>query len=211
MGILKAGADFASKDPRSLSMSGTNASSPLGSVFNSCNSLPYLGQTSTSHRQSPWNSVHQGLEEYVSDYVAFAPSPEPSRASNIMTSPNRALARTTRYKKKPAPAEISPENKWIFVTEGAADASSPSHRSGVRRGQLPAKSRRKARRIREIGACWKCWVQKVPCSEGEPCETCEKHFLVLAPQMCCRTRLHEYVPVFFPGMLGSYRFERRSC
>lgn len=191
-------------------MTSTNTSSPLISAFDSSNSLHFLGQTSTSHGQSPWNQAQPFSEEYSPGYVAFAPSPKPSQASST-TSPSRALTHTRNSKKKAAPAETPPENKWIFVTEGAADPDLPTTpRTGVRRGQLPAKSRKKARRIREIGACWKCWVQKVPCSEGLPCETCAKHFLVLAPQMCCRTRLHEYVPVFFPGMFSVLMCCRRK-
>jgi hypothetical protein len=36
--------------------------------------------------------------------------------------------------------------------------------TGCRTGQLDQKTKEKAHRIRKMGACWNCWVQKVPVS-----------------------------------------------
>jgi predicted Zn-ribbon and HTH transcriptional regulator len=37
-------------------------------------------------------------------------------------------------------------------------------KAACRTGGLDPKTKEKARRIRKVGACWSCWVQKVPVS-----------------------------------------------
>lgn len=198
------------EEPQTISITSTDFSSQASSAVGSSGNLQHLAQFSKITIENPWTLPDNTSEEsHVSEYLSFAASPEFDLTINTSSSPTQSLTRLSRNSKpkrtkKTIEIETPPENKWIFVTEGPETHDYPTQRSGIRRGQLPAKARRKARRIREIGACWKCWVQKVPCSEGAPCETCTRNFSVLAPQMCNRTRLHEYVPVFFPGMLFSF-------
>ncbi|KAF4632197.1 hypothetical protein G7Y89_g5925 [Cudoniella acicularis] len=57
---------------------------------------------------------------------------------------------------------------FTFVTQDQSGQSSPQH--GRRRGALDQETLKKVREMRKIGACWNCWVMKVPCSEGPPDE-----------------------------------------
>ncbi|KAH8654095.1 hypothetical protein BGZ60DRAFT_160618 [Tricladium varicosporioides] len=77
-----------------------------------------------------------------------------------------------------------PPNPLTFINH---DGHSPHNSQlGRRRGPLDEESLKKVREIRKIGACWNCWVLKVPCSEGQPDQPCGRCKRGIASQVCSR-------------------------
>jgi hypothetical protein len=128
--------------------------------------------------EEPWNPMDHVASRYVSGDTAFAPSPEPAehqdqedQGTGSAVSPQRTHSSQSRamvgksrpIKSKTKGKQKTMDNKWIFVTEQMNEEAN-QRRPGVRKGQLAPQVAKKARRIREIKACWKCRVQKVPVS-----------------------------------------------
>ncbi|CAG8957001.1 hypothetical protein HYFRA_00012481 [Hymenoscyphus fraxineus] len=66
------------------------------------------------------------------------------------------------------------EHHSVVQQDGFALLTKPQEqakvRHGVRKGKLDPDAAEKARKVRRLTACWNCWIQKVPCSIGKPCE-----------------------------------------
>ncbi|KAH8654023.1 hypothetical protein BGZ60DRAFT_159513 [Tricladium varicosporioides] len=73
-----------------------------------------------------------------------------------------------------------------------------------RHGVLPADKARKAKEMRDVGACLPCWLLKVPCSTGKVCDKCRnsKSFSIGSP-ICTRKHLEDYTGLFFPDVSNS--------
>ncbi|KAH7395511.1 hypothetical protein BKA64DRAFT_60775 [Cadophora sp. MPI-SDFR-AT-0126] len=92
------------------------------------------------------------------------------------------------------------KNRLRFIPEGdGLRLYDETPRNAVRTGKLDPEVAEKARRMRKIRACWKCWVQKVPCSPGAVCERCSK--LETPRYMCDRTGFKDYSELFFPEFM----------
>lgn len=200
------------------------------------------------HSDSPWSPVDPQVTGWSPGFAAFLPSPGPqgendsqgssSRASSEPNSPklsksrvekSRASKKTggkpTKPKTKTKAKELTWEHAAIckdglrFVSENREDEEK---RTGVRSGKLDPDVAEKAKRMRKIKACWKCWIQKVPvsvptngmisaadsyqCSEGATCDRCQKlaQFSPSADQLCCRTGFVDYAEIFFPAYLHAH-------
>ncbi|PVH78181.1 hypothetical protein DL98DRAFT_516856 [Cadophora sp. DSE1049] len=182
------------------------------------------------HSDSPWSPVDPQVTGWSPGFTAFLPSPGPqgehysegtsSRASSEPNSPKLSKSRVEKsraskkisgkpIKGKSKTKELTWEHAAIckdglrFVSENREDEEK---RTGVRSGKLDPDVAEKAKRMRKIKACWKCWIQKVPCSEGVTCERCQKltQFSPSADQLCCRAGFVDYAAIFFPAYLHSH-------
>ncbi|KAH7409147.1 hypothetical protein BKA64DRAFT_704932 [Cadophora sp. MPI-SDFR-AT-0126] len=182
------------------------------------------------HSDSPWSPVDPQVTGWSPGFTAFLPSPGPqgehdsegtsSRASSEPNSPKLSKSRVekSRASKKTVGKPIKGKRKtkeltWEhaaigkdglrFVSENREDEEK---RTGVRSGKLDPDVAEKAKRMRKIKACWKCWIQKVPCSEGDTCERCQKltQFSPSADQLCCRAGFVDYAVIFFPAYMHSH-------
>jgi hypothetical protein len=133
--------------------------------------------------EAPWTPVDPQVSDFSPGYVAFAPSPGPageqnieepcSRASDVPQAPPASKSKTSGKKSHSSKSSAKGKEKassygWehIVIANNGLQRMSENvdkegcHRSGVRRGELPPEKREKAKRIRQIGACWDCWIQK---------------------------------------------------
>jgi hypothetical protein len=191
----------------------------------------------TAH-EAPWTPVDQRVARYPVGFVAFAPSPGPNGEfyADYKTSvpPSPEATEVPKNQEKRSYPEWAPSSKgkgkepsWehVVVAKGGLLTVSEipdeeTRRSGgYRTGKLDPQTKEKAHRIRKMGACWKCWIGKVPvsfiphgkfsalttgqCSEGEPCSKClsliRKDPSLTAEHLCWRSSFKEYEPTFFPG------------
>ncbi|KAK0110729.1 hypothetical protein ONS96_002328 [Cadophora gregata f. sp. sojae] len=182
------------------------------------------------HSDSPWTPVDPQVTAWSPGFAAYLPSPgpqgehdseaSPSRASSEAKSPKPSKSRVEKSraskkaggkssKAKTNTTELTWEHAAIckdglcFVSENREDEEK---RIGVRSGKLDPNVAEKAKRMRKLKACWKCWIQKVPCSEGATCERCQKlkQFSPAADQLCCRAGFIDYAEVFFPAYLHKH-------
>jgi hypothetical protein len=192
----------------------------------------------------PWTPVDQRMPLYPSGFVAFAPSPGPNvdfsyaqYGTSVPPSPETSKSSQSQEKRTRSGRTSSTKRKereqgWehVVVAQGGLlkvseiSEEEPRRPTGCRTGGLDPKTKEKARRIRKVGACWSCWVQKVPvsviprqkpprilttcqCSEGEPCTKCRnvarKQSLLVPHQLCWRSGFKDYESTFFPGNIPS--------
>jgi hypothetical protein len=186
---------------------------------------------------SPWTPVDPRMPFYPTGFTAFAPSPGPN--GELYARQGSASAPSSPEASKPSPSPekrprsgrtsakgkekdrstgwehiVVAKNGLHLVTERPMERA--TKKSGVRTGGLDPQAKEKARRIRQLRACWNCWVQKVPvsvfydqrllekltmrqCSEGKTCDRCRKQFSPAADQLCCRSGFKDYESLFFPG------------
>ncbi|KAL2068770.1 hypothetical protein VTL71DRAFT_15108 [Oculimacula yallundae] len=186
-----------------------------------------------SHSDKPWSHVDPQMSQWTSGYVLNLPSPgpqgeidsdgspksgdsseihspQPQKLRHVKTRRPQGSSGKKLVKEKRKPIELTWEHAaftkgWLsFVPETGTEED--THRNGVRNGPLDSEVKEKAKRMRQLKACWKCWIQKVPCTEGKTCERCVKIKQASscspnADQFCCRQGFKDYVPVFFPEFL----------
>jgi hypothetical protein len=190
----------------------------------------------------PWNHVKKRVPAYPAGFTGFAPSPGPMvdfcagyEGASVATSPETSksslnLNKRSRSERTPSTKgkEIDHSAGWEHtvinrgglcrVSEIPEEAA--RKKGGKRTGGLDPETKEKARRIRQMRACWNCWVQKVPvsvyghpmllerltitqCSEGKTCLRCQslsrKQFSPSAHQLCCRSGFKDYESTLFPG------------
>lgn len=75
-----------------------------------------------------------------------------------------------------------------------------------RRGPLDGPTVKRARDVRKVGACWNCWLMKVPCSLGDPCDRCQKNLSHSPMRACSRAPLSKLTEAFFPGQFPIHSF-----
>jgi len=176
----------------------------------------------------PWSPVEQRVPAFPAGFVAFAPSPGPnaefyakSESASVPPSPESRKS-TQSPEEKSFPGRTakgkekvnSPRWEHIVVSKGGLHRMSEipevdsKRKSGVRNGKLDPKTKEKARRIRKISACWTCWIQKVPCSEGEMCERCRtqcrKQPSLSTQRLCWRSGFKDYAATFFPDFMHAH-------
>ncbi|CZR56777.1 uncharacterized protein PAC_06666 [Phialocephala subalpina] len=77
------------------------------------------------------------------------------------------------YNANPISTTTSGGYSSITFVPHDSDEEQVARRHGGRRGALDSETLEKSREVRKLGACWNCWVLKVPCSEGFRCERCQ--------------------------------------
>ncbi|WPH03804.1 Hypothetical protein R9X50_00668700 [Acrodontium crateriforme] len=141
-----------------------------------------------AHRQSLLQSPHQ------SSRALSRTQPYPTAA---VTNSNTIRKSPPSHKRKLQPAvSTSPD------TPGVLSQSMTNRRGGRERGRpLQDDAREKSRRMRKVGACWRCVLQRDPCpDDGSPCSRClirsqkgqQKFF------DCDRSKLPDLVHDFLP-------------
>ncbi|KAG4429102.1 hypothetical protein IFR05_015416 [Cadophora sp. M221] len=207
------------------------------SVTQTQTAIAYPGAVK-SPSDGPWSHVNPQMSGWEPGYVTYVPSPGPQgeadsegSSSRASSEPHSPQMRKSRVEKSRSPQKASgksgkakrnpKELTWAysgigedglsFVSENKREEE--THRNGVRTGKLKPEAAERAKRIRKLGACWPCWILKVPCSEGEICERCKKSKQAFmsptADQLCCRQGFKDHVEVFFPTFLHSHLDQRK--
>jgi hypothetical protein len=129
-----------------------------------------------------WNPLEHRVPRYDPGYASFGP-PSPSDSLHNETpvsSPEDSKSRSSERKKtrtsklvKSVKGKARSTLGWehtVVRKDGLAqlleytrEEASPK-RFGCRKGELPPETKEKVRRVRKLGACWTCWVLKVPVS-----------------------------------------------
>ncbi|KAL2062626.1 hypothetical protein VTL71DRAFT_5698 [Oculimacula yallundae] len=91
---------------------------------------------------------------------------------------------------------------FTFVSHDASGVHNLVRTHGGRKGALQPATLKKSREIRRVGACWNCWVMKMPCSEGSICQRCEKRGTAFYPQ-CSRAPFVAYTDILLPEWIIS--------
>ncbi|KAH7388962.1 hypothetical protein BKA64DRAFT_126310 [Cadophora sp. MPI-SDFR-AT-0126] len=97
---------------------------------------------------------------------------------------------------------VSNPTTFTFVAHDGNEAYGPARTHGGRKGALPPATLKKSREVRKVGACWNCWVMKMPCSEGSICQRCQKKGTQSYPP-CNRTPFASYTNILFPEWIIS--------
>jgi hypothetical protein len=85
----------------------------------------------------------------------FSPSPSKIR---FQDSPRESTNGSHR------PPISGSQATFTFVAHDEGDGHSAGRGQSRRKGALDAETLRKAREVRKLGACWNCWVMKIPVS-----------------------------------------------
>lgn len=129
-----------------------------------------------------WNPLEHRVPRFDPGYASFGP-PSPSDSLHNETpvsSPEDSKSRPSERKKKRTSNPVkSAKGKskttlgWehtVVRKDGLAqlfeytrEEASPK-RFGCRKGELLPEIKEKVRRVRKLGACWTCWILKVPVS-----------------------------------------------
>jgi hypothetical protein len=131
-----------------------------------------------SDAEPSWNPLERRVPQYDPGFAGFAPR-SPSESLVNESSPKKSKPRkpergsSSRGKQKTFQANTSTNLGWeitVIRKDGLQTVSeniqqeSNQRTSGCRRGKLLPENRDKAQRVRKLGACWRCWVLKVPVS-----------------------------------------------
>ncbi|KAE9364605.1 hypothetical protein N431DRAFT_354919 [Stipitochalara longipes BDJ] len=95
------------------------------------------------------------------------------------------------------------QSTFTFVSHDENEGQSVGRGQSRRKGALDAETLRKAREVRKLGACWNCWVMKIPCSEGSICDRCRKKASSPVYRLCNRNPFTAYGDLLFPDYLIS--------
>ncbi|TVY80421.1 hypothetical protein LSUE1_G003277 [Lachnellula suecica] len=205
----------------------TNGESPMGHEYmenyttNSMNQ-PQMFTLPSRPSNDPWTHIDNRVPRYEPGYVAFAPSPGPAAEQNheelrpASTRKSKSREQGSRSTKSTSKGkERAKARDWehaVVQRGGLQLIMNPEHtgqRGGCRKGKLDPEAAEKARKIRRLTACWNCWIQKVPCSEGKPCDRCRKQFSPSSNQLCCRSHFKEFEPALFPEYMHAH-FKKRK-
>ncbi|TVY55292.1 hypothetical protein LCER1_G004398 [Lachnellula cervina] len=173
----------------------------------------------------PWTHYEPyRVPRFDPGYTVFAPSPGPA-VENDQEEVGSGISMQKVDSRDQGPRSIksiykgkerAKERGWehAVVQKGGLQLimnpeEQTGQRGGCRKGKLDPEAAEKARKIRRITACWNCWIQKVPCSVGKPCDRCRKQFSPSANNICCRSHFKEYEPALFPEYLHSH-FKKRK-
>lgn len=143
--------------------------------------------------EDSWNHLIHRVPTYPRGFPAFGPvSPSPSfiEASSIEDSRAHSLEGNILSSgiRKDTSEKRTAILKWdhTVVRDGgphrvpASIQVEPSPKTfGCRRGKLPPETKEKAKKVRQIGACWPCWLLKVPVSF---CKICYTHLASITLQ-----------------------------
>ena len=131
-------------------------------------------------QDGPWNQTALRAPHYVPSDAAFDPlSPDPETDSQFSRRSNaRPLQKKSSSHSFKATSELGrgkqPINQqWehtviekgglMIVNEGGPGPENHGRRGG-RRKPLPEEVKKKVARVRKVGACWPCWLLKMPVS-----------------------------------------------
>jgi hypothetical protein len=144
----------------------TSSSMQSASIASIC-ALSYLPTNLQNMSEGLWASF-DGLSEPAPNFHLKFDHDE-LLSSSTPTKVKMALKIPRSSKEK----ELSNSSGWehVVVAKGglpslsAGNGEDEARRQNDRRpGRLDPQTKERARRIRRVGACWSCWIQKVPVS-----------------------------------------------
>ncbi|KAK0123923.1 hypothetical protein ONS95_008913 [Cadophora gregata] len=166
-------------------------------------------QTATSPNQEASQASVSTLDGTLGPFSIFErmSSSKSPRAFGQVASPSASSPRTLYKNKTPESSKsnnstASSPTTFTFVTNDANDTHAPARTHGGRKGALPPATLKKSREVRKVGACWNCWVMKMPCSEGSTCQRCQKKGTKPYPR-CNRAPFDSYTDILFPEWIIS--------
>lgn len=112
---------------------------------------PTVHVFSVTEEQDPYRRFN-GSRDSVS---FFTPSPSKSR---FQDPPRQSIEGAHR------PSVSGNQSTFTFVSHDENEGPSAGRGQSRRKGALDAETLRKAREVRKLGACWNCWVMKIPVS-----------------------------------------------
>ncbi|PMD37324.1 hypothetical protein L207DRAFT_73683 [Hyaloscypha variabilis F] len=128
------------------------------------------------------------------DSVSFLPSPSKALFQDTPRESTNGAHR---------PSISANQSTFTFVSHDENEGHSAGRGQSRRKGALDAETLRKAREVRKLGACWNCWVMKIPCSEGSICDRCRKKSNSPVYRLCNRNPFTAYAELLFPDYLIS--------
>jgi hypothetical protein len=98
----------------------------------------------------------------------------------------------------PRPIAMSPNPQTHFTTDFSVNQKVTKPKV---RGRFSDTRRKEVQEVRKRGACIRCRMLKKPCSEGNPCNTCQNvESARLWKQPCIRTRIAEEFSLYTAGL-----------
>ncbi len=173
-------------------------------------------------KQAPTVHVFSVAQERDS-FRHFEGSKQRDPVSFFSPSPSKALFQdtpreSTNSAHRPSISSTN-QSTFTFVSHDENEGHSAGRGQSRRKGALDAETLRKAREVRKLGACWNCWVMKIPvsclppeswlsltmnqCSEGSICDRCRKKSNSPVYRLCNRNPFTAYGDLLFPGNLPS--------
>ncbi|KAH9215926.1 hypothetical protein DL95DRAFT_388239 [Leptodontidium sp. 2 PMI_412] len=139
----------------------------------------------------------------ISEGVSSSASPNAMIQAGSPDQTSRELLREghSEVARYDSPTGFSP-TAFTFVAHDGNEPPIPARTHGGRRGALPPATLKKAREVRKVGACWNCWVMKMPCSEGSICQRCLKKG-IKSNARCDRAPFAAYMDTLFPEWIIS--------
>ncbi|KAH7324047.1 hypothetical protein BKA65DRAFT_511966 [Rhexocercosporidium sp. MPI-PUGE-AT-0058] len=165
-----------------------------------------VGASPPSHETSPAStstldsscaifSIDERIPSSASPGAAIQPGSSDVASRELL---QKKYSEVPRYE---SPIGSSPTT-FTFVAHNRTDPHVPTRTHGGRKGALPPATLKKTREVRRVGACWNCWVMKMPCSEGMICQRCEKKG-AKSPARCNRAPFAAYMDTLFPEWIIS--------
>ncbi|KAG4443108.1 hypothetical protein IFR05_001434 [Cadophora sp. M221] len=165
-----------------------------------------MAASSPNHETSPASiSTLDGTSVplSMSERVSSSASPSDIISAGSPDSTSRELLRKAHSEQAryDSPTGSSP-TAFTFVAHDGNEAHVPARTHGGRKGALPPATLKKSREVRRVGACWNCWVMKMPCSEGTICQRCQKKG-TKSIFRCNRAPFAAYMDTLFPEWIIS--------
>ncbi|KAI9724511.1 MAG: hypothetical protein M1812_000579 [Candelaria pacifica] len=138
------------------------------------------------------SNVHDGSGiRIVDDIVKSQGTSKPQSAiatSKVMESPTQRAFKWIHYDPHTAMHDAGEDT----------DSSCVYRSKRGRKGPLEVVKREKVRRIRQLGACWRCRLTKKPCDDGIPCRQCIIQEYQKGLSLCFRSALDDLSEVLLP-------------
>ncbi|KAF4631616.1 hypothetical protein G7Y89_g6514 [Cudoniella acicularis] len=176
----------------------------LGSVTMNASSASPEARLDTVSAEDFWSSdTYLQVTTNDSASSGFQDSPEWEILDSNSLQPKRTQSRSSKCGNKSNTIKWGPGNSSENESHNSKDLMKKP-KAGRRNGSLPASTAEKARNMRRIRACLPCWLLKVPCTDGNPCNRCKTLTkLSMGRLVCTRQHLEDYLEVFFPDIFSA--------
>ncbi len=115
---------------------------------------PAVHVFSVAHDQASFDKFEETTQHGVPSVPFFSHSPTQNRFQGFPRESKGAHC----------PSISGNQSAFTFVSHDESDGHCPGRGQSRRKGALDAETLRKAREVRKLGACWNCWVMKIPVS-----------------------------------------------
>lgn len=110
------------------------------------------------------NLARRGALEGSDTTIAHEAEGEPQIRDSV---PNKRISRAPKRRSMAATFQQQRLPGYICFSSTSGELV-----NGSKRSTFPQKRREEVKRVRERGACLRCQIRKISCSEGDPCREC---------------------------------------